>query len=51
MFQATLGKLQFKFKVCMGDVSNIRNFEKLSSTGEYVRLINEVEQNATPFAS
>lgn len=42
---------QFKFKVCMGDVSNIRNFEKLSSTGEYVRLINEVEQNATPFAS
>jgi hypothetical protein len=36
---------QFKFKVCMGDVSNIRNYEKLTLTGEYDRLINEV-QNA-----
>ena len=42
---------QFKFKICMGDVSNIRNFEKLTLTGEYVKLINEVETNAQPFAS
>jgi hypothetical protein len=34
---------QFKFKVCMGDVSNIRNYEKLTTTGEYDRLVNEVE--------
>lgn len=34
---------QFKFKVCMGDVSNIRNYEKLVTTGEYDRLVNEVE--------
>jgi hypothetical protein len=34
---------QFKFKVCMGDVANIRNYEKLTLTGEYDRLLNEVE--------
>lgn len=34
---------QFKFKVCMGDVSNIKSFTKITSTGEYDKLIGEIE--------
>lgn len=33
---------QFKYKVCMGDVSNIRAFNTISSTSEYQQLLNEV---------
>lgn len=33
---------QFKFKVCMGDLSNIRTFSSLQQTGEYQQLIDEV---------
>lgn len=33
---------QFKFKVCMGDLSNIRTFGSLQQTGEYQRLLDEV---------
>ncbi len=33
---------QFKFKVCMGDLSNLRAFSKLQETGEYQLLLEEV---------
>jgi hypothetical protein len=33
---------QFQFKVCMGDVTNIKEFRKIQSTGEYQRLLEKV---------
>lgn len=33
---------QFQFKVCMGDVSNIKEFRKIQSTGEYQRLLKNI---------
>ena len=33
---------QFQFKVCMGDVTNIKEFRKIQSTGEYQRLLERI---------
>ena len=36
---------QFKFKVCMGDISNIRLYETLTETGEFDQMLQEVLDN------
>ena len=33
---------QLKFKVCMGDVTNIKEYRKIQETGEYAQLIEKV---------
>ena len=33
---------QFQFKVCMGDVTNIKEFRKIQTTGEYQRLLERI---------
>ena len=36
---------QLKFKVCMGDISNIRMYKTLETTGEFKNLVREVKNN------
>ena len=36
---------QFKFKVCMGDLSNIHMYESLQDTGEYQKILGQVLAN------
>ena len=37
---------QFQFKVCMGDVTNIKEFRKIQTTGEYQRLLERILKEA-----
>ncbi|MDA3931701.1 MAG: AAA family ATPase [Tenericutes bacterium] len=39
-------EMQLQFKVCMGDVTNIKEFRKIQSTGEYQELIDKVMNEA-----
>lgn len=33
---------QFQFKVCMGSINNIKNYNAIKETGEYINLVNEI---------
>jgi hypothetical protein len=35
---------QFKFKVCQGDITNIKNYTDITETGEFLRLLEEIEK-------
>ena len=37
---------QLQFKVCMGDVTNIKEFRKIQTTGEYQRLLKRILEEA-----
>jgi len=37
---------QLQFKICMGDVTNIKEFRKIQSTGEYQRLLKKIIMEA-----
>jgi hypothetical protein len=36
---------QLQFKVCMGDVKNIANFNKIRETGEYQTILKDIKNN------
>jgi midasin (ATPase involved in ribosome maturation) len=38
-----------KFKVCQGDIRNIREYSKISSTGEYQQLVREIINEQSNF--
>jgi hypothetical protein len=38
---------QLKFKVCMGDISNIKKYNSITETGEYKNLVSAVKSNET----
>jgi len=38
-----------KFKVCQGDIRNIREYSKITSTGEYQKLVREILQEQSKF--